>query len=208
MDNKDLNQIDKTIEEMKEKQKFSLMEKKKTLNEIHLDEEENLKQEDIEREQFLNQEIKRINQMIKNSNPKWILDDFDEFVYKKFDEKRNKKIIEIKIANKKSAIELMTIFSKLKNNKNNEKNNKNNFIKIIWDKDILYKVYSKELNEEKVLQLLKGWVFYANTQVDYDKLKFAKHKSKKGNIIDGILGGIIVIVIPIMIFIGVICLIS
>ena len=35
MDNKELNQIDKTIEEIKEKQKFSLTEKKKTLEEIH-----------------------------------------------------------------------------------------------------------------------------------------------------------------------------
>ena len=39
MDNKEENQIDKVIEEIKERQKFSLMDKKKTINEIHLDEE-------------------------------------------------------------------------------------------------------------------------------------------------------------------------
>lgn len=198
MDNKKINQIDKTIEEIKEKQKYSLTEKKKTLEEIHLDEEEKLKQEDLEREQLLDREVNRVDEMIKNSDPKWILDNFDEFIYKKFDKETNRELIEVKIADKKNAMELIRIISKLKDN-----NGKNNFLRIRWDKDIYYKSYKKELDEEKILQLIKGWVFYANTQIEYNKLKFAVTESKTEERVENAIAILIMIIVPI----GVIALI-
>lgn len=198
MDNEKINQIDKTIEEIKEKQKYSLTEKKKTLEEIHLDEEEKLKQEDLEREQLLDREVNRVDEMIKNSDPKWILDNFDEFIYKKFDKETNRELIEVKIADKKNAMELIRIISKLKDN-----NGKNNFLRIRWDKDIYYKSYKKELDEEKILQLIKGWVFYANTQIEYNKLKFAVTESKTEERVENAIAILIMIIVPI----GVIALI-
>lgn len=174
MDNKEENQIDRVIEEIKERQKFSLMDKKKTINEIHLDEERALKEKKLKREQLLDKEIEDISEAIRKSNPKWILDNFEEFVYKSFDKKYNTELIEVKIADKSNAKKLMMVLSKLK-----DKDKENNFIKIIWDNDIAYEEYSKELMENKVLQLIEGWVFYANTQIDYKNLKFTNHERTK-----------------------------
>lgn len=199
MDNEKINQIDKTIEEIKEKQKYSLTEKKKTLEEIHLEEEEKLKQEDLEREQLLDREINRIDEMIKNSNPKWILDNFDEFICKKFDKRYNKEVIEVKIANRKNAMELLEILNRLWD----DERKLNNYIKVVWDKDIYLNGYKKNLNEEKILQLIKGWVFYANTQIEYNKLKFAVTKSKTEKRIENAIAILIMIIVPI----GVIALI-
>lgn len=199
MDNEKINQIDKTIEEIKEKQKYSLTEKKKTLEEIHLEEEEKLKKEDLEREQLLDREINRIDEMIKNSNPKWILDNFDEFICKKFDKRYNKEVIEVKIANRKNAMELLEILNRLWD----DERKLNNYIKVVWDKDIYLNGYKKNLSEEKILQLIKGWVFYANTQIEYNKLKFAVTKSKTEKRIENAIAILIMIIVPI----GVIALI-
>lgn len=203
MDNKEENQIDKVIEEIKERQKFSLMDKKKTINEIHLDEERALKEKELEREQLLDKEIEDISEAIRKSNPKWILDNFEEFVYKSFDKKYNTELIEVKIADKSNAKKLMMVLSKLK-----DKDKENNFIKIIWDNDIAYEEYSKELMENKVLQLIEGWVFYANTQIDYKNLKFTDHertkKEAKEDFIYFILAIIVIVGIPIAIIVGLI----
>lgn len=172
MDNKELSTIDKTIEEMKEKQKFSLGEKKKTLNEIHLDEEAKLKQEDLEREQLLDKEINRINEMIKNSNPKWILDDFDEFIYKKFDKETNREIFEVKITNRRHAKQLINILKRFSADESN-----NNYILLIWNINCRYVGFKNTIDEEKILQLIKGWIFYSNTQVKYEDLKFTTLKN-------------------------------
>lgn len=173
MDNKELSTIDKTIEEMKEKQKFSLGEKKKTLNEIHLDEEAKLKQEDLEREQLLDEEINRINKMIKNSNPKWILDNFDEFICKKFDEESNREIFEVKITNRRHAKQLINILKRF----SADESNNNNYILLIWNINCRYVGFKNTIDEEKILQLIKGWIFYSNTQVKYEDLKFTTLKN-------------------------------
>lgn len=173
MDNKELNQIDKTIEEIKEKQKFSLTEKKKTLEEIHLDEEAKLKQEDLEREQLLDKEINRINEMIKNSNPKWILDNFDEFICKKFDEESNREIFEVKITNRRHAKQLINILKRF----SADESNNNNYILLIWNINCRYVGFKNTIDEEKILQLIKGWIFYSNTQVKYEDLKFTTLKN-------------------------------
>ena len=204
MDNKEVNQIDKTIEEIKEKQKFSLTEKKKTLEEIHLDEEAKLKQEDLEREQLLDKEINRINEMIKNSNPKWILDDFSEFICKKFDKRYNKEVIEVKIANKKNAMELLEILNRLWD----DERKLNKYIKVVWDKDIYLNGYKKNLSEEKILQLIKGWVFYANTQIEYSNLKFAVTKSKTEKRIENAIAISIMIIVPVMVIALIIWILS
>lgn len=172
MDNEKINQIDKTIEEIKEKQKYSLTEKKKTLEEIHLDEEEKLKQEDLEREQLLDREINRINEMIKNSSPKWILDDFNEFICKKVDKEINREITEVKVTNGKHAKQLINILKKFSADESN-----NNYILLIWNINCRYVGFKNTINEEKILQLIKGWVFYSNTQVRYEDLKFTTLKN-------------------------------
>ncbi|WP_055071911.1 hypothetical protein [Clostridium massiliamazoniense] len=155
MDNKEVNQIDKTIAEIKEKN-------------TRLESNKIKDQEEILLNKMLDEEIKKINNKIKNSKPKWILENFDEFVCKKFDNNKDKVIIEVKILKRKDAFKLGALLKKLRG-KNLDNTSK---IKIVWSDNSNYWSYKNYLDEDKVIELLKGWVFYYNTKIRYEKIKF------------------------------------
>lgn len=197
MDNKDLNQIDKTIEEIRENLEHK---------DIKLESNKIYKQEEILLKKMLNEEIEEINNKIKSSNPKWIIENFDEFLCEKFERNRNEKIIEVKILKRKDAFKLGDILKRLRgSNKDNTKS-----IKIIWADGFNYWCYKDYFNEERVIELLKGWIFYCNTKVEYKKIKFGQNGYDKSSLVLAriglnllyialiamvLLGGIIVVII-------------
>lgn len=165
MDNKDLNQIDKTIEEIRENLEHK---------DIKLESNKFYDQESIVLEKMLDKEIEKIKNKIKNSNPKWILEDFSEFINKKFNGSSTDYEVEVKIWNKKHARELGKLLKSLRgSNKDNARS-----IRIIWRYDSDFWCFKKYL-ENKIMELLQGWVFYYNTKIEYKKLKFCEDGCSK-----------------------------
>lgn len=158
MSNKELNQIDETIKNIKKKND-------------NLISNTSFEKEEILLKDMLDKEVEKINNKIINSKPKWILENFDEFLCKRFEKNRNEEVIEVievKILKRKDAIKLGDTLKKLRgHNTNNTKK-----IKIIWEDGFNYWAYKAYFDENKVMELLKGWVFYYNTKVKYKKIKF------------------------------------
>lgn len=163
MDNINLEKNNISIEEkinsIKENEKFKL-EKRKNLDEmIHLESEKELKRIEL-LNKSLDEEITYVYSKIDSANRKWILDDFEKYLYK-----NQENYICTRIYHHKYAKELRC---RLKKFKNSDKD-KNNKIAVIDKLDYRSARIDKDLDENKVETLLKSWIFFSNTTVDYSK---------------------------------------
>lgn len=173
MDNntKDKSELEKTIENFKKERNINEQEK-----EIRI----NLKDKPLSKieraNEILDEELIKINKKIKESNPKWIINDFNEFIYYEYDKFYKREVLVVKIINKKDAIELANILKDI---------SKNNFkcAKITWKYDIKHYPIGNNLNLDKVLDLIKAFVFYSNTKIERDKLKFTTENKSKTSIL-------------------------
>lgn len=154
--------IDEKIKIIKENEKFKLN-KQGNLNDMIYKEAEEESSRINDLNKMLDEEIRYIYSKIDKSNRKWILDDFRNYLYKHSDG-----YMCARIYHHKDAKELKARLKKFKNS------NKDKNIKIAIADKIDYgniKI-DKDVDNEKIVTLLKGWIFYSNTTVEYRKTKF------------------------------------
>lgn len=124
--------------------------------------------EEKELKELLDCEIKKIKDKIKNSKPKWIIENFDEFINKEFCKERKEYIIMTKIWKERDAKKLGVLLEKLRgSNLDNT-----NAIRIVWKDGYGYWYFKRCLDESKIIELVKAWMFYYNTMIPYKKIKF------------------------------------
>lgn len=154
--------IDEKIKIIKENEKFKLN-KQGNLDEMIYKEAEEEYSRINQLNKMLDEEISYIYSKIDKANRKWILDDFRNYLYK-----HNDGYVCVRIYHHKHAKELKARLKKFKNN------NKDKNIKIVIADKIDYRSIKvdKDVDNEKIVTLLKGWIFYSNTTVEYSKTKF------------------------------------
>lgn len=153
--------IDEKIKIIKENEKFKLN-KQGNLNDMIYKEAEEESSRINDLNKMLDEEIRYIYSKIDKANRKWILDDFRDYLYK-----HNDGYVCARIYHHKDAKELKARLKKFKNS------NKDKNIKIVIADKIDYRSIKidGDVDKEKVVTLLKSWVFYSNTTVEYNKTK-------------------------------------
>lgn len=153
--------IEEKIELIKEKEKFKLI-RTNSLDEMEVLEDK----KELGRIELLNkkldEEIAYIYSKIDSSNKKWILDDFRNYLYENNDNYSCARIYHHKYAKE--------LRKRLKQFENKDKEN-NYKIAVIDKIDYRSSKIDKDLDKEKVITLLKSWIFFSNTTVEYNKTK-------------------------------------
>lgn len=154
--------IDEKIKIIKENEKFKLN-KQGNLNDMIYKEVEEEYNRIKDLNKMLDEEIRYVYSKIDKANRKWILDDFRNYLYK-----HNDGYVCARIYHHKHAKELKARLKKFKNS------NKDKNIKIVIADKIDYRSVKidGDIDKEKIVTLLKSWVFYSNTTVEYNKTKF------------------------------------